>query len=90
MALALAVALLDGETGVRAWWRIERDLAASRATNAGLTARNHELREEVRALEQDPFALERAIREDLDLVQPGEWLVRFRVPPGPHANPRFP
>jgi cell division protein FtsB len=32
---------------------------------------------EINALETDPFALERAIREDLELARPGEIVVRF-------------
>jgi cell division protein FtsB len=37
----------------------------------------HALRAEIEALESQPFALERAIREDLELARPGETVVRF-------------
>jgi hypothetical protein len=33
-------------------------------------------------LGSEPFALERAIREDLELAMPGEIVVRFAVRPG--------
>jgi cell division protein FtsB len=50
------------------------------------------LRAEVRALERDPFSLERAIREDLDLAKPGEVIVRFgsKTARGLGSNSRFP
>ena len=31
----------------------------------------------IAALGSDPLAIERAIREDLELARPGEWVVRF-------------
>jgi cell division protein FtsB len=45
--------------------------------NARLTAENSQLAREARALRSDPAALERAAREELRFVRPGErvyWL----------------
>lgn len=42
------------------------------------------LRREARALAGDPAALERAAREDLNLVKPGEIVIRLD---GPGASP---
>ena len=39
-------------------------------------------------LEDDPFEIERAIREDLEWARAGETVVR--IPGAPDSNPRFP
>lgn len=78
LALALALALVDGDTGLRAWWRTTSELRSARSANAERAERNEALRRELDALEHQPFALERAIREDLGLARPGEVVVRFR------------
>ena len=78
LVVALGVALADPEIGAARWWRLERDRGEAQA-------RIDALRQEVRQLEtqrvelrDDPFAIERAIREDLGLALPGEVLVQER------------
>jgi cell division protein FtsB len=72
----LAVGFLDRDTGVGHWLDSRRDAAAAKARSAGIEARIAAREAEARALERDPFAIEAAIREDLGLVRPGEWVVR--------------
>lgn len=80
MAAGLALVMLDQESGVPAWLRLRGELEASEARIAVLSARADALRSEITALERDPFALERAIREELGLARPGEQVVRFIEP----------
>jgi len=73
----LAIGALDPGSGVLTWLRLQRDLDAAAQRIEDLEERNAELAEEIGALDDDPFALERAIREELELVRPGEGIVRF-------------
>lgn len=77
IAVGLSVFMADRESGVPAWLRARSELEASQGRIAELEARNAALRAEIRAWEEDPFALERAIREDLGLARSGEVVVRF-------------
>lgn len=73
----VGIAAADRESGLVAWWGLRADLHEARDRIEQLRARNALLRSEIQALEQDPFALERAIREDLELAKHGEVVVRF-------------
>ena len=79
---ALGIAALDSESGLRTWWMLRGDLRSSRQTLDRLEVENQRLRAEARALETDPLALERAIREDLGWARPGEVVVLFDESPG--------
>jgi cell division protein FtsB len=90
VAMALVLALTDGDSGLRTWWALRDDLSAAQA-------RIERLRSDVADLERDsgglsgagePFALERAIRERLVYVREGETLVRLDPPGDP--SPRIP
>jgi cell division protein FtsB len=79
VSVALALALVDGESGLRTWWALRDDLRAAQT-------RIERLRGDLAALESEsggltgagePFALERAIRERLVYVREGETLVRL-------------
>ena len=83
LALALllgvaAVAVADRSSGVPMWFRLRGDLAERSERVVALTRTTRALRAQIEALESQPFALERAIREDLELARPGEMVVRFR------------
>jgi len=70
-------ALLDHESGIGIWLELRDDLAASSERVAQLARENEALRKEIELLEVEPSAVERAIREELDLARPGEIVVRF-------------
>ena len=80
LVLAVVAAVLDDERGIRSWLRLQRDLAEARLRIAALSADIEAHREKVEALSGDPFAIERAIREELWYVRAGETLVRLRRP----------
>jgi cell division protein FtsB len=85
VATALALALFDGESGLRTWWALRDALTAAHA-------RIEQLRGDVADLERgsdglsgagEPFALERALRERLVYARAGETLVRLDTPDAP-------
>jgi cell division protein FtsB len=76
--LLLAIpALLDQDSGVGIWLELREDLARSEARVGDLVRQNDGLRREIELLEADPSAMDRVIREELDLALPGEVVVRF-------------
>ena len=77
IAAGLVVAFIDQESGIPAWLRARSDLQDSQARIETLTRETETLRGEIRSLETDPFELERAIREELELAREGEVIVRF-------------
>lgn len=76
VAAAAAWAWLDAEDGVDTWLRLRREVAEAQARAADLAQRNEALRNEIEALAADPFAQERAVREELRWARPGEVVVR--------------
>ena len=84
IALLAATAMLDRETGVEIWLELRGDLASSTERVDLLIAQNDSLLREIELLEADPTAIDRAIREELDLALPGEVVFRFR--PSRRAN----
>ena len=77
IALLAVTALLDRETGVGIWLELRGDLASSTERVDLLIAQNDSLLREIELLEADPTAIDRAIREELDLALPGEVVFRF-------------
>lgn len=76
VALAAVAAAWDPQ-GVRKYWRLRAEVARMQAENAALAGENAALAREARGLRGDPAALERAAREELRFVRPGErvyWL----------------
>lgn len=63
--------------GLRAVRRLEADARRVAAENRELERDNARARREIRALHGDPAALERAAREELGFVKPGEVVYRF-------------
>jgi hypothetical protein len=80
IAILAISALLDHESGVGIWLGLREDLSGSAARIAQLHRENDEMRDEIQMLEAEPAALDRAIREELDLALPGEIVVRFTIP----------
>lgn len=77
IAILAISALLDHESGVGIWLGLREDLSGSAARIAQLHRENDAMRNEIQMLEAEPAALDRAIREELDLALPGEVVVRF-------------
>jgi len=77
IALCALLALLDGESGLGIWHELRVDLDESRARVADLVVQNEALRREIALLEADPTAMDRVIREELDMALPGEVVVHF-------------
>jgi len=69
--------MLDSEAGFRTWLRLRGDLRVAEARIEALRDEIAALEEETEALRTDPFAIESAIREDLQLARPGETVVRL-------------
>ncbi len=76
VAAAAAAAALD-PSGLRRHVALSGEVRRMRAENARLAAENAALAREAHALRSDPEALERAAREELRFIRPGErvyWL----------------
>jgi cell division protein FtsB len=58
--------------GLRKYLSLAREVDRMQAENARLAAENARRSREVRALRTDPAAMERAVREELRYVRPGE------------------
>ncbi len=66
--------------GLRKHRRLTAEAARVAAENRDIARENGRLRREIRALHGDPAALERAAREELGFVRPGELV--FKVGEG--------
>lgn len=75
---AVMLLVVDRDSGVGTWLRLRSELAASETRIQRLESETEALRREIESLRVEPWAIERAIREDLDLARPGEILVRFK------------
>ncbi len=80
--------VLDQGSGIRTWLRLREELASSHARIGTLRREIVQLRREADLLEDDPFAIERVIREDLGFAARGETLLRLRG--ADVSSPRFP
>ena len=77
IALVATSALLDEETGVGIWLELRESLVVSDARVALLERGNEVLRREIESNPAEFSALDRVIREELDLALPGEVIVYF-------------
>ena len=85
---AILIAALGGDSGIGNWLRLRGDLRGARERIALLDREIAALRGHAEELEHDAFAIERAIREDLEWARVGDTVIRL---PGAHdSNPRFP
>ena len=88
LVLALGHAALDEEAGIRCWLHLRGELAEARTRIEGLRGEIAELRLEAQRLEEDDFATERAIREELEYARPGQTVLR--LPGASGSNHRIP
>lgn len=63
------------EGGFRRYLRLEGELEALRARSAQLRDENTRLTRELEALRESPLMQERAVREELGFVRPGELVI---------------
>ena len=80
LAVVAVIAVADGKSGIPMWLRLRSEVDQAAARVAVLAGETEALRAQIKALSSEPFALERAIREDLELALPGEIVVRFDRP----------
>jgi cell division protein FtsB len=80
IATVLAVGSAVAEGGFRKYWRLQQDVRTLEERNARLAQDNARLRREIEALRADPTALERAAREELGYVRPGELVFDVEEP----------
>jgi cell division protein FtsB len=76
LLLLLGASALDPE-GLRRYRRLEAEVRRATAENREMARENARRRREVRALQGDPAALERAAREELGFVRPGEVIFKL-------------
>ncbi|MGB8932208.1 MAG: septum formation initiator family protein [Anaeromyxobacteraceae bacterium] len=75
VALLAAASALD-PSGFRKHQRLAAEVERMRAENVRLDGENARLAREAVALRSDPAAIERAVREELRFVRPGEMVIR--------------
>jgi cell division protein FtsB len=82
VAVFLAIALIGlaagRGSGISIWMRQRVDLESSDEQIAQLEAEIARLKREIESLQRDPFAIERAIREDLEYARAGETVIRLQ------------
>ena len=78
LAAALALAVLDGESGLLTWLDLSEERSALRSQIDEQSGANAALAEQIEALQDDPYEADRVIREALDFAKPGETVVRFK------------
>ncbi len=70
-AILTLVSAADAK-GFRRYLRLRQDVESIHERNQILTEQNEQLMREINALRNDPAALERAAREELGYIKPGE------------------
>jgi cell division protein FtsB len=77
VAAALALVSMGDARGFRRYFGLRRELVQLSEKNHQLAEDNARLTREIAALRSDPKALERAAREDLGYVKPGEVVINL-------------
>jgi cell division protein FtsB len=80
VALVLLAASLSADGGFRKYSRLRDDVRMLEERNARIAAENAKLQREIAQLRSSPAALERAAREQLGLVRPGEIVFTLEAP----------
>ncbi len=88
LGAVLLYAAFDDAAGLRSWLRLSAELRAKEIRITELRDEVVSLRRQQEALADDPAAIERAIREDLEWARPGEVVVR--LPSFNRSNARIP
>jgi cell division protein FtsB len=74
---ALVVAWLDDDAGIRSWMTLRDDVAQAELRLEDLRSEIAVLEAEAAALASEPFAQEKAIREELGWAKPGETVIKL-------------
>lgn len=77
VAAAIVYAWFDRGSGIQTWFELRDNVRRAEAHVHSLRQEIARLEREIESFERSPFAVERAIREELDWVRPGEVLVRM-------------
>jgi cell division protein FtsB len=80
LAGVLSLASAADARGFRRYLKLRDDVEALHQRNQAIAAQNEALRREIQALRDDPTALERAVREELGYVKPGEIVFHLESP----------
>jgi cell division protein FtsB len=80
LAGVLSLASAADARGFRRYLKLRDDVEALQQRNQAVAAQNEALRREIQALRDDPAALERAVREELGYVKPGELVFHLESP----------
>jgi cell division protein FtsB len=80
LAVALSLVSVADAKGFRRYLKLRDDVESLHERNTALAAQNESLRREIQALREDPAALERAVREELGYVKPGEIVFHLESP----------
>jgi cell division protein FtsB len=80
LAGVLSLASVADARGFRRYLLLRQDVEALQERNRALAQQNEALLREINALRKDPAALERAAREELGYVKPGELVFHLEAP----------
>ena len=80
LAGVLSLASVADAKGFRRYLRLRQDVEALQERNRVIAQQNESLLREINALRKDPAALERAAREELGYVKPGELVFHLEAP----------
>jgi cell division protein FtsB len=81
LAGVLSLASVADARGFRRYMSLRQDVESLQERNRALSDQNEVLRREINALRKDPAALERAVREELGYVKPGEIVFHLEEVP---------
>lgn len=85
--LGLCAAAMADPRGARRYLRLRQEARVLQDSNRAAARENQRLSREARALKDNPAAIERAVREELGFMRPGEMVLQLRSPPGPVSAP---
>ena len=77
LGLALLRVAFDGEAGIQPWLHLRGELQDAHTRIEALRAQVEGLEREAALLDVRGFELEAAVREELELVRPGQTLLRL-------------
>jgi cell division protein FtsB len=76
--VGLSAAALSDRRGWRRYLKLRDEVRSLEVKNAAVARENQRLAREARALKSNPAAMERAVREELGFIHPGEMMLQLR------------